>query len=825
MSASPSEAEHLDVLVVGAGLSGVGVGRYLRTEHPQRTFAIFEARAVAGGTWDLFRYPGVRSDSDLHTLGYEFNPWREEESIASAPRILAYLRRTATECGLDGRIRYQHKVVAADWSSLEGRWQVDVERVDTGERLRVTASWIFCAGGYFRYEEGYVPQFAGRERFLGTIVHPQAWPENLDYAGKRVVVIGSGSTAVTLAPAMADQVEHLTMLQRTPSYVVPVQSKDAVALWFRRLLGVERGSALTRRKNIAVQQTTWRFCRRFPEAARMLIRMVNLRHLPEGYPVDEHFNPPYNPWDQRLCVDPDGDLFKAIGTGRASVVTDRIQTFTESGILLESGRRLEADIIVTATGLNLQLLGGMQLSVDGRPIKPSETVVYRGMMLSGIPNFAMAIGYTNSSWTLKIGLLCAYFCRLLRHMDVNGYDVAYAVADPAMPTRPLLDFGAGYVQRSLADLPRQGPTAPWLMSMNYDHDRKLLRSGDVADENLHFFVLPCRSQDGGSPRGAVPGTKVKAFDQDNRIGDMRMDRPDDADRFVDLANGVRLCYRVQGPREATPLLLVAGWDQGLTSWPAPFIDALLERGFRVIRHDNRDSGCSSRIQTPPPSKLRQFRERPRRDAYNLQDMADDAVALLDHLGLERVHVLGISMGGMIAQSMAAAHPERVQTLTSLISTTGQSKIGQPAWSTKLRIARPAARTRDASVRRHLDLTAHLAGLDYPPDPAAETLYAEGAWDRAAAVRGPAGAGGARQIQAIQASGDRTEQLRRITAPTLVVHGDRDLIVHPSGGLATADAIPGARHVTIPGMGHHLAPGLLDQLVELITNHIRHGTTP
>jgi pimeloyl-ACP methyl ester carboxylesterase len=363
------------------------------------------------------------------------------------------------------------------------------------------------------------------------------------------------------------------------------------------------------------------------------------------------------------------------------------------------------------------------------------------------------------------------------------------------------------------------------MSMNYDHDRKLLGSGDVADENLHFFVLPCRSQDGGSPRGAVPGTKVKAFDQDNRIGDMRMDRPDDADRFVDLGNGVRLCYRVQGPREATPLLLVAGWDQGLTSWPAPFIDALLERGFRVIRHDNRDSGCSSRIQTPPPSKLRQFRERPRRDAYNLQDMADDAVALLDHLGLERVHVLGISMGGMIAQSMAAAHPERVQTLTSLISTTGQLKIGQPAWSTKLRIARPAARTRDASVRRHLDLTAHLAGLDYPPDPAAETLYAEGAWDRAAAVRGPAGAGGARQIQAIQASGDRTEQLRRITAPTLVVHGDRDLIVHPSGGLATADAIPGARHVTIPGMGHHLAPGLLDQLVELITNHIRHGTTP
>ena len=414
------------------------------------------------------------------------------------------------------------------------------------------------------------------------------------------------------------------------------------------------------------------------------------------------------------------------------------------------------------------------------------------------------IGYTNSSWTLKIGLLCAHFCQLLRHMDDHGYDVACAVADPAMPTRPLIDFGAGYVQRSLADLPRQGPSPPWLMSMNYDHDRKLLRSGDVADENLHFSALPGRSGDGG-PRGAG------------------MNRPDDVDQFVDLANGVRLCYRVHGPREATPVLLVAGWDQGLTSWPDPFIDALLERGFRVIRHDNRDTGCSSRIQTPPPSTLRQFRERPRRDAYTLQDMADDAVGLLDHLGLERVHVVGISMGGMIAQSIAAAHPERVQTLTSLISTTGQAKIGQPAWSTKLRVARPPARTREAAVRRHLSLTAHLAGLDYAPDAAAETLFAEGAWDRAAAVRGPAGAGGARQIQAIQASGDRTEQLRRITAPTLVVHGDRDLIVHPSGGMATAAAIPGARHVSIPGMGHHLAPGLLDQLVELITSHIRQGS--
>jgi pimeloyl-ACP methyl ester carboxylesterase len=406
----------------------------------------------------------------------------------------------------------------------------------------------------------------------------------------------------------------------------------------------------------------------------------------------------------------------------------------------------------------------------------------------------MAIGYTNSSWTLKIGLLCEYFCRLLRHMDDHGYAAAWPVVDPGLPTRPLLDFGAGYVQRSLADLPRQGTAAPWLMSMNYNLDRRLLRLSDVADEQLHF-----------SPVAPGPEKPVEA---------------DDADQFVDLPNGLRICYRDDGPRDAAPLLLIAGWGQDLTSWPGPFLDALLERGFRVIRLDNRDAGRSSRIQTPAPSLLRQLQARPRTDAYTLQDMADDAVGLLDHLGLERVHLLGVSMGGMIAQTVAAAHPDRVLTLTSVISTTGHAKIGQPAWSTKLRVARPAANTREASVRRHLGLTAHLAGRGYPLDAALETRYAEGAWDRAAVVRGRPGTAGARQIQAIQASGDRTEQLRKITAPTLVVNGDRDLIVHPSGGRATADAIPGARHVVIPGMGHHLAPGLLDQLVDLATNHMR-----
>jgi monooxygenase len=500
LSTTPSEVEHLDVLVVGAGISGIGAGRYLRTEHPSKTFAILEARAASGGTWDLFRYPGIRSDSDLHTFGYEFEPWRDKESIASAPRILSYLRQVATKNGLDDRIRYHHKVVAADWSTAEARWIVDVERVDTGERQRLTAGWIFCAGGYYSYQAGYTPELPGRERFRGQVVHPQHWPEDLDYAGKRVVVIGSGATAVTLVPAMAEDAGQVTMLQRTPSYVLPVPREDALANLFRRVLGEERGYALTRRKNIAQQRAIWQFCQRFPGAARKLIRTVNAKQLPEGYPVDEHFNPPYDPWDQRLCAVPDGDLFRAIRGGRASVVTDRISTFTETGILLESGRELEADIIITATGLNLQLFGGMRLSIEGRPVDQSETVVYRGMMLSGVPNFAIAIGYTNSSWTLKIGLLCEYFCRLLAHMDQHGHDAVWAVADPDLETRPLLDFGAGYVQRSLADLPKQGPAAPWLMSMSYHEDRRLLRDGGVVDEHLHFSDRRSR---GAAPTPAV----------------------------------------------------------------------------------------------------------------------------------------------------------------------------------------------------------------------------------------------------------------------------------------------------------------------------------
>ncbi|MGY1686667.1 flavin-containing monooxygenase [Geodermatophilus sp. SYSU D00867] len=487
MTTTQTPVEHLDVLIVGAGISGIGAGRYLTTELPQKSFAILEARGASGGTWDLFRYPGIRSDSDLSTFGYEFKPWRDRQSIADAPKILAYLRETATENGLDERIRYHHRVLAVAWSGEDARWTVDVERTDTGERLQLTAGWVFCAGGYYRYDEGFTPVFEGRDRFRGEIVHPQSWPEDLDLTGKRVVVVGSGATAVTIVPAIAGTAASVTMLQRTPTYVLPVPREDKVAALLRRWFGDERGYALTRRKNIAQQRAIWSFCQKHPKAARRVIRWVNTKQLPEGFDVDTHFNPPYDPWDQRLCAVPNGDLFRAIREGKADVVTDRIVTFDETGILLASGRHLDADVVVTATGLNVQAFGGVAITVDGAPVTLSETVSYKGMMLSGVPNLAYAIGYTNSSWTLKVGLLCEHFVRLLRHMDERGLDTARPVlADPDMPTRPFLDFAAGYIQRAVGRLPRQGDRMPWLTSMDYHSDVKLLRADSVVDPELRL---------------------------------------------------------------------------------------------------------------------------------------------------------------------------------------------------------------------------------------------------------------------------------------------------------------------------------------------------
>ncbi|MGW0710386.1 flavin-containing monooxygenase [Streptomyces sp. NPDC002643] len=493
-AASAPPLDEVDVLIVGAGISGLGAAYHLRRDLPGRTYAVVEARDAIGGTWDLHRYPGIRSDSDLYTFGYEFKPWKGD-AIATADAILAYLREVATENGIHDHIRFRTKVVAASWSTAEARWTVDVENTATGERGRIRCAWLFCATGYYRYDRGYVPDFPGRERFEragGLVVHPQHWPEDLDHTGKRVVVIGSGATAVTLVPALSGRARHVTMLQRSPGYVVPLAAKDRIAAVLYKVLPDRRAHAIIRRKNVLVQRAVWRSCQRYPKATRRLIRRTNARRLPAGYPVDEHFNPRYDPWDQRLCMVPDGDLFRAISSGRASVVTDTIETFTAKGILLTSGKRLEADVVVTATGLNLQLLGGIDLTVDGTPVDLSEKVAFKGMMLTDVPNFAFSIGYTNSSWTLKVGLLCEHFARLLAHMDAYGYDSCHPALPPGMETRPLLDFEAGYVLRALDRLPKQGPGFPWLMSRDYLADVKLLRHGPVADPNLRFATNAVR---------------------------------------------------------------------------------------------------------------------------------------------------------------------------------------------------------------------------------------------------------------------------------------------------------------------------------------------
>jgi len=470
------------VLILGAGLSGIGAACHLETDRPGTTYAILEARDVMGGTWDLFRYPGVRSDSDMFTLGYSFEPWVEAEAIADGQSILAYIRSTARSHGVEDRITYRRRAVAASWSTPDARWTVEVEHTDTGEREQVTSGFLWANTGYYRYDEGYRPGWNGEERFGGRIVHPQFWPEDLDWTGKKVVVIGSGATAVTLVPAMAETAGLVTMLQRSPTYVVARPGSDRIADWVRRHLPARTAHGAIRWKNVLLTHLSFQLSRRRPEFVKKGIRKGVVEALPEGYDVDTHFRPTYDPWDQRLCLVPDGDLFEAISAGRAEVVTDTIDTFTETGIRLASGAELEADIVVTATGLRMLFLGGIAIDVDGRPVVPSESVIYKGMMLCGVPNMAETFGYTNASWTLKADLTAEYVCRLLDTLDACGMRQATPVPpDPGLPTEPILDFSSGYVARAVGDLPRQGTTAPWRLHQNYLRDTWLLRHGPVVD--------------------------------------------------------------------------------------------------------------------------------------------------------------------------------------------------------------------------------------------------------------------------------------------------------------------------------------------------------
>ncbi|HXH57459.1 NAD(P)/FAD-dependent oxidoreductase [Iamia sp.] len=482
--------EHLDVLVVGAGISGIGAGYHLQTLSSDRSYAILEGRNDLGGTWDLFRYPGVRSDSDMHTLGYAFQPWTEAKSIADGPSILAYLRATAAEHGIDRRIRFGHQVTQAEWSSEDATWTVTAERTDLGETVTLTCSYLFMCSGYYSYKGGYTPELPGRDRFAGEVVHPQGWPEDLDHEDARVVVIGSGATAMTLVPALAETARHVTMLQRSPTYVASRPDHDAVANRLRRVLPDRWAYAITRWKNVRLQELIYRKTRTEPgKVKEKLLGMVRTE-LGDDYDVDTHFTPTYDPWDQRLCLVPNSDLFAAIRSGRASVVTDQIETFTEDGIALRSGEELEADIIVTATGLQLVTLGEMDFVLDGEPVDFSRTWTYKGLAYSDVPNLASSFGYVNASWTLRADLTCTYVCRLLNHMAATGTDQCtprLRPADRSMPERPWIDdFSAGYMQRMMPLLPKQGDRVPWVSTQSYTQDKKLLRRSPVDDGVMQF---------------------------------------------------------------------------------------------------------------------------------------------------------------------------------------------------------------------------------------------------------------------------------------------------------------------------------------------------
>ncbi|MCB1022879.1 MAG: NAD(P)/FAD-dependent oxidoreductase [Acidobacteria bacterium] len=479
--------EHFDVLIVGAGLSGIGAGAHLKMECPQMTFAILEGRETSGGTWDLFRYPGVRSDSDMYTLGYRFRPWNDPKAIADGPSILEYIRDTASEFGLEEKIRYNHRVVNASWSSEEAVWCVEASVGE--ETVKMTCNFLYLCTGYYDYDNGYTPDFEGREEFRGKIVHPQKWTDDIDYGGKRIVVIGSGATAVTLVPSLAETAEHVTMLQRSPTYVVSRPGKDKFANFLRKVLPSGAAYAISRWKNVLLGMFFYGLSRKRPDVMKSMIAKGVKKELGEN--ALEDFTPKYDPWDQRLCLVPDSDLFHSIKEGKASVVTDHIERFTETGIQLRSGAHLDADIIVTATGLVMKLMAGLELVVDGKTVDMSTKLAYKGMMYSDVPNLASALGYTNASWTLKCDLTAQYICRMLNYMSENGFSICTPrINDPSIERIPVVDFNSGYIQRALKTLPQQGSKPPWRLHQNYVKDLGMLRFGKLDDGTMEFKAKP-----------------------------------------------------------------------------------------------------------------------------------------------------------------------------------------------------------------------------------------------------------------------------------------------------------------------------------------------
>ncbi len=501
--------QHFDVLIVGAGISGIGAACHLSRECPNKRVGIIERRKSMGGTWDLFNYPGIRSDSDMYTFGYNFRPWTSPQTLADGPAIKQYVMDTARENGVDKKIHYGLKVTGAQWSSQAQQWTIETLREEDGKTASYTTNFLMICTGYYNYDKGYKPDFPGEKDFEGLVIHPQHWPENLDYSGKKVVIIGSGATAVTLLPAMADKTAHITMLQRSPTYMASLPAVDPMASRLMGILPDMMVYRIMRARNIALQRWSFVASRKFPKQARDLLLRLARRQL--GKEVDmRHFTPSYDPWDERICAMPNGDFFKAVRGGRASVVTDRIKTFTREGILLESGQELKADIIVSATGLNLQFLGGMKLVIDGKVRVPKESMLYKSVLLEGVPNAAIVIGYTNASWTLRADLAAEYLCRLLNHMDKKGYAVATPIDHEGCRSDETImgSLKSGYVRRAANEMPHQGKHGPWKLTHDYYRDIPMLRKDPIEDKYLNLTRPVAQAALGGAPKKApAPGPR------------------------------------------------------------------------------------------------------------------------------------------------------------------------------------------------------------------------------------------------------------------------------------------------------------------------------
>jgi cation diffusion facilitator CzcD-associated flavoprotein CzcO/pimeloyl-ACP methyl ester carboxylesterase len=771
--------EHIDVLIIGAGLSGIGAAAHLVRECPDKSFAVLESRGAIGGTWDLFRYPGIRSDSDMYTFGYAFKPWTEPKAISDGASIKRYIEETADEYGITEKIRFHHRVQSASWSSAEGQWTVTVERTDTGEAVILTASWIIGATGYYDYDKGYTPVFGGEDDFRGQIIHPQSWPEDLDWTGKRVVVIGSGATAVTLIPNLVEKAAHVTMLQRTPTYIASVPAVDPLADRLRKTLPESVAYPLLRWKNMLTLHTQYTLSRSRPDMVRAKLRKETVKLLPAGFDVDTHFNPPYDPWDQRLCAVPDGDLFAALREGKASIVTARVRTLTETGIELETGEILPADIIVTATGLNLKWLGGMALTVDGESITLGDHYSYKGMMFSGIPNLSMVSGYTNNSWTLKADLVSKYATRLIAHLDAHDFVSATPIEPVGEKPGPFLDLDAGYIRRGVDEMAKQGEHTPWRLHQNYMKDIGLFSERGIEDGVMSFQRRTARGS--GSATPASDGVRA-------------------AGTQVATVNGRQARYREEG--QGTPVLLVHGIGRSLEDWNEQHT-LLAGRGLRVISVDLAGFGESEPLEEP----------------VSLRAFARFLEGFLDAVGVtEPAHLVGNSLGGGVAMQLAVQAPDRVRSLLLVDSAGFGPEVALPV---RLMSVRPIG---EAMLKKNTPKSARSLERSLFHDPSFVTDERVNRGVRLAAR--PHGTkvflDTAGFLGTIRGARDEwrqeiTEGVAASGIPTLVVWGDKDTIFPFSHLAAAAELLPHAETHAFHDTGHMPQIERAEEFAELATS--------